>query len=145
MLEAQSHHGAGAALHMQGLLIISDTAQRAIIFKNRSTGARHCRAPVLRFFGDGHIWSRALRTPQRTVLSGLRAPHPDMRGKVFMGLRPCPDYVKRNICEVPPRAPTVRELYMRGFTPHPEPRWDLSHLADLFWEKVPETRKNRTA
>ena len=46
MLEAQSHHGAGAALHMQGLLIIFDTAQRAIIFKTeaqvRGIAARLC-------------------------------------------------------------------------------------------------------
>ena len=62
--------------------------------------------------------------------AGLGAPNPDMRD--------------RDICGALPHTPTVRELYMRGFTPHPEPRWDLSHLADLFWEKVPETRKNRT-
>ena len=39
------------------------------------------------------------------------------------GAAPHPDYGERNICASPPRAPTVRELYMRGFTPHPDRRW----------------------
>ena len=78
-----------------------------------------------------------LRAPQGTVLAGLRAPHPDMRDRNMWGFAPYPDTRERYICEAPPRAPTVRELYMRGFTPHPEPRWDLSHLAFLFWEKEP--------
>ena len=34
----------------------------------------------------------------------------------------------------PPRAPTVRELYMRGFTPHPD-------LGSFFGKKLPKNPK----
>ena len=61
-----------------------------------------------------------LRAPQRTVLAGLPAPRPDMG--------------KRIICEALPRAPTVRELYMRGFTPHPD-------LGSFFGKKLPKDPK----
>ena len=50
------------------------------------------------------------------------------------GAAPRPDHGKRNICEAPPRAPTVRELYMRGFTPHPD-------LGSFFGKKLPKNPK----
>ena len=62
-----------------------------------------------------------LRAPQRKrIYAGLGAPHPDMR--------------KWELCEAPPRAPTVRELYMRGFTPHPD-------LGSFFGKKLPKDPK----
>ena len=52
--------------------------------------------------------------------AGLGAPHPDMRD--------------RDICGALPHTPTVRELYMRGFTPRPD-------LGSFFGKKLPKNPK----
>ena len=41
---------------------------------------------------------------------------------VIYGASPQTPLKEKGICEAPPRAPLVREIYMRGFTPHPDSR-----------------------
>ena len=116
MLEAQSHHGAGAALHMQGLLIISDTAQRAIIFKTeaqvRGIAARLCFGFVGRY-----MWCSAPRTG--TVYAGLGAPHPNIWDRYMWVL---------------PHTGTGGGM---GIAHNPTEVGFYPNSRDYFWEKAP--------
>ena len=78
--------------------------------------------------------SAGLRAPQRSVLAGLRAPHPDMGEKEYMrGSASRSDRTvvyMRGFTPHPDRA----VVYMRGFTPHPD-------LGSFFGKKLPKDPK----